>query len=105
MTEKCSQECMKIPIIIENSYAQEEIEKLENFTKNEKNLFYILSILPKTKFYPNLYEIPVEIQEKSLLFDSKFECGNLRRVYQVKFLINVHNYKNFLKRSMRMNTI
>jgi len=84
LTEKCSQECIKLPLIIENSYAQEELEKLENFTKNEKNLFYLLSLLPKTKFYPNLYEIPVEIQETSLLFDSKFESANLRRVYQVK---------------------
>lgn len=83
MTEKCSHECMRLPPIIENSYVQEELEKLENYAKNEKSLFYILSVLPKTKFYPNLYEIPVEIHDNSILFDSRFECGNLRRVCQV----------------------
>lgn len=83
-TEKCSHECTKMPPILENSYILEELEKMENFSKNEKNLFFILSILPKTKFYPNLYDIPVEIYENSILFDSRFECGNLRRVCQVR---------------------
>lgn len=86
LTEKNSQECTKLPCIIENGYFQEEFEKIEYLSKYEKHLYYIFSILPKAKFYPFLYEIPVELRESSIMFDSRFESGNLRRVYQVYFL-------------------
>lgn len=85
---------MKLPEIIENPYIQEELDKLENYSKNEKNLFYLLSIIPKTKFYPNLYEIPVEIHDTSILFDSRFESGNLRRVFQVNIPLLLTHFLN-----------
>ena len=36
---------------------------------------------PPTKYYPQIGEIKLEADEDVLVFDSRFESGNLRRVY------------------------
>ena len=74
----------KCPPILENAIL-EELEKMENFSKNEINLFFNLFYSAENKVYPNFYEIPMEIYENSILLYSRFERGNLRRVCQVKF--------------------
>ncbi len=72
-------------------------EKLENFfkkkaekSKNPKNPLLFqkdfllnLSKFPRSKFAPNIYELPLLVDENALFFESNFESGNLRKVYRV----------------------
>jgi hypothetical protein len=41
------------------------------------------SIFTPTRAYPCLQELRVELESDAIFFDSRFESGNLRRVYKV----------------------
>ena len=56
---------------------------MESLSEKERNIFVRNQQLHKSRNFPKFNEINTYIDEFSLLFDSNFESGNLRRVYKV----------------------
>jgi cytosolic carboxypeptidase protein 2/3 len=42
-----------------------------------------INALPKNRFFPLFQTISIAVDEETIFFDSKFESGNLRRVYRI----------------------
>ena len=79
-----------------NEWEERKIsEKLESFfkkkaekSKNPKNPLLLqkdfllnLSKFPKSKFSPNIYELPLLVDDNALFFESNFESGNLKNIH------------------------
>lgn len=49
----------------------------------ERMNFLLNKNLPPYKYYPPTGDLKVDLEETSLLFESRFESGNLRKAYKV----------------------
>lgn len=65
------------------------LQTLNNSENNQKiqevtaMLYHNLCLFPETKRYPNHESQMVEMNENSVVFDSRFESGNLHQAYKV----------------------
>lgn len=56
---------------------------LDELSEKERQQYLQMYTFPPTKYYPQVGEIRQDMDDDSLIFDSRFESGNLRRVYQI----------------------
>ncbi|KAL4495505.1 hypothetical protein ABPG72_020246 [Tetrahymena utriculariae] len=58
-------------------------DQFQNLSDKDKFNLLRMSSFPPLKLFPTLSMLKYEVDDTAILFDSKFESGNLRRVYKV----------------------